>query len=160
MELPFNKKSSYPATQTKQVSLPPNQKGKEKAKDAASGTFREQKGYWVGADCLHDISKKASILVCPLDFRAIDTQKAKEENLFQIKALSDQYPDVEFFCNVKGYDNLQTLMDAPEGMRGMVKSILRSMNLVAQFPHQIYLDTPEPVYTMEPTMIPSHASLD
>lgn len=157
LELPFNKKASYSgggggSSQTKQVSLPSERK---KSKEDSSST---QKGYWVGAEAIHDISKRQALVVCPLDFRPIDTEKARADNLFQIKALSDQYPDIEFFCNVKGHDNLQSLMDAPEGMRAQVKSILRSMNLVAQFPHQIYLDNPEPVYTLEPASIPPHAT--
>lgn len=115
------------------------------------------KGFWVAADDLHDIKKSGMVVVWPIDFRAIDTESARKDGIFQIKALSDDYPDIEFMCNVKGIASCEAIMDASAGMQGTVKSILRSMNTVSKFPHQIYLMDPVPQYNEAPDSIPDHA---
>lgn len=117
---------------------------------------KSDKGYWIAVESLHDVNKKSVLRVWPLDFRAIETDKARKDGVYQVKALSDDYPDIEFLCNVRGETSVQAIMEAPYGMEANVRSILRSQSSVAKFPHQIYLENPVPAYTKEPE-VPEHA---
>lgn len=161
IEIPFKKHSNMTSSSTSNKTssnkglLPAPQKSA--AKKGSTDTPVYHKGYWVSAEAIHDVVKKTLIVVTPIDYKPIDTDRARAEGLFQIKALSDNFPDIEFFCNVKGYKSVEAIMEAPEGMRASVKSILRSMSHVAQFPHQIYLDNPEPMYNPEPETVPEHS---
>lgn len=129
----------------------------QKASSGTSGGFASEKGYWTSVDSLHDLYKGQKIVITPLMSKPLTTENSSAE-LFQIKGLADNYPDIEFLCNVRGKLALETIMDAPEGMRAEIKSVLRSMNKVAKFPHQIYLHNPEPMYFVEPP-IPAHAEV-
>lgn len=140
------------STSTKRGSLQANSSSGGTSRNVGSGGGR---GYWVAAESIHSITKAKKVTVLPLEWKAISSGD-KEKELFEIKALADEFPDVEFICYVKGQDSVSVLMEAQHGIRADVKSILRSMNFVAEHPHKVYLHNPEPLWIKEPE-VPEHA---
>jgi hypothetical protein len=118
-------------------------------KTNAGGTATTNgKGYWVTADSIHDITKKSRLVVWPIESHAVKDEVFGD--LFVIKAMDNDHPDVDFFCHIRGAKNVDSIMEATHGMKADVKNITRSMSLVARFPHRVFLHNPEPLYMEEP----------
>jgi glucosamine 6-phosphate synthetase-like amidotransferase/phosphosugar isomerase protein len=161
--IPFQQKSSLNSSikgSITQNSGSVNRGSLPLSKTGGGGSSQSEKGYWVASDFIHDIGKGSWLNVTPIDWKAIDTDRAKEEGLYQVRALADDYPDVMFYCNVKGRAAVEIIMEAAEGMKAQVGSILRSMASVAKHPHQIYLHNPEPMFIPEPKKVPEYAHTD
>jgi hypothetical protein len=107
-------------------------------------------------NAIHDLGKDSFVIVEPYDYKAIQFSTNRKDTLYQVRARHDDYPDIDFYCNIKGDTNLESVVEAAYGMRAKIKTILRSMSSVAQNPHMIHLKDPEPLYQEEPT-IPTHA---
>jgi hypothetical protein len=117
------------------------------------------KGHWAAAQAIHDLSVGQVLRIWPMDSHSVGKAASDKEEMFEVKGLIDSYPDIEFICYIRGGKLVDAVMEAPNGMRAQIKSILRSMNAVAKFPHQIYLENPEPLYVEEPAVIPAHAEV-
>lgn len=129
--IPFQKRQGY--------IKPPESKG-NKPRDLS------QDGSWVLADSLHDLGRGKPVLVQIFDWTPIPDSNDK----WQLKAASDAYPDIEFYCNMTGKEEFVfKLLEAAMGIRGTIVSILKSQIHVGKFPHKVYINNPEPVDKLE-----------
>lgn len=107
-----------------------------------------ESGLWQVATDLHDLAKGGMVEVEILDYVSLGKN---EKDHFQLKGCSDAYPDIDFFCNIKGGKDVMQIIETGK-MRGKIMSIQRSMVLVAKHPHKIFLQDPEPIYEADPIL--------
>lgn len=167
--IPFQQKKTYPVAPLPVSTQTPA--GSQNTKATSTDTEYNKRGYlldkrqgqkkantastsgggaWVGVKHLHDLSEGDHITIWPETYKIIDTERGHKEGLYHVRGFLDEYPDVEFFVNIKGEAALLLALDAPEGIRGKIASIMRSMNNAATNPHKIILQNPEPMYVVEP----------
>jgi hypothetical protein len=108
---------------------------------------------WTSAEHLHDLSKGMWITAAVIDYDLIEGTT----DMYQFTCIINEYPDIEFKCNVKGDKPAEILMEARYGIRGQIFQIMKSTQPPAVCPHRIYLNNPSPAYNEEPKEIPNHA---
>ena len=121
------------------ASIPPPSKGR-------APNYIDNAGTWVRADSLHDLGRGKLVNIQIVDW--VDIPDHTER--YQMRCVTDAYPDIEFFCNLEGSENLEGLMKADLGIRAVIRSILKSQTHVSKFPHKIFVGNPEPVYSGTP----------
>lgn len=100
------------------------------------------KASWRAAHFIHDICKDDFISVRIVDFDIIDE---KVQDHYTVRCSSDDYPDIEFKCNVKGETLMDKLYYSKFGLRAKVFQIMKSDQPPAVNPHRVFLHDPIPV---------------
>lgn len=97
-------------------------------------TNLDETGSWTGVEHLHDLSRGKSIQVMVYSHVPIEDTTDR----FQIICLSDDYPDIEFYCNIKGESEVLKFNETGL-LEATIMSILKSQVHVSKFPHKIFL---------------------
>ena len=111
------------------------------------------KKMWVAVDHLHDLSRGRFVMGQLLNYDLIEGT----QDTYRFELFSNEYPDIELIVHIKGEDAATVCADAPHGIRGRIYSIMKSTMPPAVAPHRVYMDSPEPVFVLEPE-VPSHAT--
>lgn len=93
---------------------------------------------WVSTGALKDLVVGKEIT---LEFVDYDPVADTHQQGFVMQLMHDQYPDVQFRCNVTGADTMDELLTATR-IKAKIKTILKSNNSTVHSAHRVFLEEP------------------